>query len=125
MTIIPVAISFANFVDDAGMPVLIPEAAWLTRFDGKDEITLTIRRPRPRVIEAGSADWGTLVRAARDHQSDVDDVSLDAAKQRIRRAIESGTIKSTGSASSLRIDPVSLKAWRLDMRERNLAAVDE
>jgi hypothetical protein len=72
--------------------------------------------------------WITSAEAARLHVTDMrpalDDEDaralLLAAKKRISRACQSGQVRCTGVGFDRRVDPDSLDAWRIHMRQRDL-----
>jgi len=66
-----------------------------------------------------------LAEAARLLTSDVDDLSQRQAEDRIRYAIRTNKVLANGAGRSLRIDPISFAAWRLEQRERNLDSIEE
>lgn len=63
----------------------------------------------------------TITEAARLHLDDVDGMTMATAKAKISRACRERKMISTGSGSSRRINPTSLRVWRLAERERNLS----
>lgn len=99
----------------------ITYAAWLDR--GLTEICphLTLKPIRPTVTIQDLR----LAQAARLLMSDVDNLSQRQAEDRIRYAIRQKTVLASGTSRSLRIDPNSFAAWRLEQRERNLNSLDE
>ncbi len=75
-------------------------------------------------VGATTQEWLTVTEAAREHLEDVDGLTLDAAKMRVMRACNSGTVKHRGVGRNRRVEPGSLRAWRLSERERELDAED-
>lgn len=68
--------------------------------------------------------WLTVTEAAKEHASDIDGMTFSHAKVAISRAATQGGFKSRGTGRSRLIDPVSLRAWRLQQRERNLDSLE-
>lgn len=139
--IIPETTALSHFVelaDSQGRLVLLPRVMVDTmRTTGQTSIALTINltaepqqaRPTGFIAETRTTvesprPWLTVSEAARLHLNDVDGITLAAAKVKISRACQQGKIISTGEGFRRRIDPVSLDAWRLAERERNLADED-
>ncbi|MGE0482396.1 MAG: hypothetical protein AB7Q17_18205 [Phycisphaerae bacterium] len=66
--------------------------------------------------------WVSIADAARQLLDDVDGLTIDAARMRVRAAIdaENPPLVARGSGRDTRIEPRSLAAWRLGQRERDL-----
>jgi hypothetical protein len=89
-----------------------------------DEITITLRR-MPKAGECYEA-WHTLSEAAERHLTDVDGLTLESSRMRLRRAIDAGEIQTNGeSGRKLRLAPDSLGEWRLRQRELDLRRRDD
>lgn len=112
------AIDFEQLVDAEGRIRLLPAAE-----------VAAIRAKGLAFVELGtinlsdteSPEWITCGEAARLHLNDCDGLELEAARRRIDRAIAAGKIRARGEGLKKRIDPVTLNAWRLEQRERELA----
>lgn len=102
--------------------VLIPSLIMdRLRAQGRLEYTITFATG----ATGAEPGWLTVSDAARLHLDDVAGLDLPQAKSRIHYACERGRIRSVGTGRDRRIDPVSLNAWRLAQRERDLDRADE
>lgn len=107
---------YEQLSDDQGRLFLFPSAALdAVRATGITTLTLTI----PLCVSE-EPQWLTLSDAARLHESDVDGMTFDKARSRIRRAIDCGQIHTVDCDGARKIDFDSLSAWRLKAREHNL-----
>ena len=119
---VPTRIYWACTRDGAPWPVPLA-AAQRAALRGHDRITVPELFLRPVVAPS---DIGlTLADAAREHLDDVppfdasdESNQLDAARKRIKRACDAGTIRCEMRDGRLRIDPASFAAWRLRYREQ-------
>lgn len=122
--IIPETTASAHFVelaDSQGRLVLLPRAtvdALLSAGQTTVELTISLTTEPPRP-------WLTVTEAARLHLNDVDGITLEVAQAKVSRACRESKIVSVGEGTRRRIDPVSLDAWRLAERERNLTIEDD
>lgn len=77
------------------------------------------------LIESKPVEWLRVTDAGRLLLSDVSDITLPQAKARVTKAIRAGKIRTNGKTShQRRIDPDSFSTWRLEQREKDLAAYD-
>lgn len=133
--IVPDAIAptqWTHVVDDAGRVWLAPTAT-VEHFlsQGITSIPIIVKFAAPA---AASRPLMTLTEAARAHLADMPPVgdteaeqrrALNRARVRVSRACDRGEILGRWMSGKRLIDPTSLDAWRLKMRERELAAEDE
>jgi hypothetical protein len=113
---LPAPATFVQCDSDIGL-VLVPKTT------AKRWRRLGMRRVRVEITLSGAPPpeaWLTQADAARLHQEDVDGLTLQAARMRVVRACQSGRVQADRIKGVCYIEPVSLNAWRLEERERNL-----
>ncbi|MDQ7013521.1 MAG: hypothetical protein Q9O74_06440 [Planctomycetota bacterium] len=77
------------------------------------------------VIEPKPAEWLRVTDAGELLLEDVSGITHAQAKARVTKAISSGKIRTNGKTGhARRIDPDSFSTWRLEQREKDLAAYD-
>lgn len=115
-----------DFADELGRPVKLHHATVRhLRKTGQTELTITIHIPRAGRAHTRNGRWHTTTEAARLHMTDVDGLTIDAARMAIRRGAEHNEFTSQGTGRDRRIDPVTFDAWRLRRRELDLARDNE
>lgn len=94
---------------------------------GPDGLEFDLLRAFPGgiMIESKPTEWLRVTDAGRLLLSDVSGIDLPQAKARVTKAITAGKIRTNGkSGHDRRIDPDSFSTWRLEQREKDLAACD-
>ncbi len=94
---------------------------------GPDGFEFDLMRAFPGgiMIESKPAEWLRVTDAGRLLLSDVSGLTLPQAKARVTKAANEGKISTNGKTGhARRIDPDSFSTWRLEQREKDLAAYD-
>ena len=77
------------------------------------------------MIESKPADWLRVTDAGKLLLKDVSGINLAQAKARVTKAANEGKFRTNGETGhDRRIDPDSFSTWRLEQREKDLAAYD-
>ena len=94
---------------------------------GPDGFELDLLRAFPGgiMIESKPTQWLRVTDAGRLLLSDVSGITLAQAKARVTKAANEGKFRTNGETGhARRIDPDSFSTWRLEQREKDLAAYD-
>lgn len=96
----------------------VPEATYKAIADaGGGELTI--------VIDSAGEAWLTVTEAAAELLDDIDGLDIDRAIKRVSNACANHKFTWRGHRKARRIDPISFRAWRLKLRQRELDRMDD